>query len=240
MRLWLAIVAGLMLVCLEQAGRAQEKAPERSLKSKTSGGLETELARAEENLALARTEADFFHQKWADLRIRTEALGLEALTGNEKALQDKIARLAGELYRSEKTRLQMEQSIAELIRTARALNQAGPLEVAQRRAEYEVAVRQASRFVGAKPDQDRIQVAANLQSGFVAAFDDDMDVAIANFGRAQDARIGMPFRILRDGKVIGRCKLIEVREYLSAALVEGVIENETVRPGDRLLLETVK
>ncbi|MDX6767636.1 MAG: hypothetical protein SFU85_12705 [Candidatus Methylacidiphilales bacterium] len=240
MKTWLAITAGLLLACLEQTGRAQETGPERSLKSRTSSGLETELAKAEESLALARTEADFFHQKWADLRIRTEALGLEALTGNEKALQDKIARLAGELYRSEKTRLQMEQSIADLIRTAKGLNQAGPLEKAQRRAEYEVAVREASRFLGGQPAQDRIQIAANLQSGFVAAFDDDMDVAIANFGRAQDARIGMPFRILRDGRVIGRCKLIEVREYLSAALVEGVIEKETVRPGDRLLLETVK
>ncbi len=240
MRSWLAIIAGLMLACLEQTGRAEEKTPDRSLKSKTSSGLETELAKAEESLALARTEADFFHQKWADLRVRTEALGLEALTGNEKALQDKIARLAGELYRSEKTRLQMEKSITELLRSARELNQAGPLEKAQKRAEYEVAVREASRFLGGQPDQNRIQVAANLQSGFVTAFDDDMDVAIANFGRAQDARIGMPFRILRDGKVIGRCKLIEVREYLSAALVEGVIEKETVRPGDRLLLETVK
>ena len=154
-------------------------------------------------------EADFFQQKWADLRVRTEALGLEALTGNEKALQDKIARLAGELYRSEKTRLQMEKSITELIRTARELNQAGPLEKARKRAEYEVAVREASRFLGGHADQDRIQVAPNLQSGFVAAFDDDMDVAIANFGRAQDARVGMPFRILRDGRVIGRCKLID-------------------------------
>jgi hypothetical protein len=50
----------------------------------------------------------------------------------------------------------------------------------------------------------------------------------------------MPYRILRGDKVIGRCRLVEVREYLSAALVEGVIQNETVKAGDRLLLETVK
>jgi hypothetical protein len=236
----LAGIAGLILAGLSLAGRAEQPRTDGSLKDKRSSGWEQELARAEENLALARTEADYFHQKWAELRIRTEALGLEALTGNEKALQDKVARLAGELYRSEKARLQMEQAISTLIAAAREFHQAGPLERAQKRAAYEVAVRQASALIGTEADPTRIQIANDHLSGFVATFDAELDVVIANFGRAQGARTGMPYRILRDGKVIGRCKLIEVREYLSAALVDGVIKNETVKAGDRLLLETVK
>jgi hypothetical protein len=237
-----ALIAGLILTGLSPVGRAEaQPRTERSLRDQHSSGLERELARAEENLALARTEAEYFYQKWAELRVRTEALGLEALTGNEKALQDKIARLAGELYRSEKARLEMEQAITALIVAAKEFHQAGPLERAQKRAAYEVAVRQASALIGAgSADPTRIQIAAEHTSGFIVAYDAELDVAVANFGRAQGARTGMPYRILRGDKVIGRCRLVEVREYLSAALVEGVIENETVKAGDRLLLETVK
>lgn len=237
-----ALTAGLILLAgLSPAGRAEAQLrTERSLKDPHSSGLEQALARAEENLALARTEAEYFYQKWAELRVRTEALGLEALTGSEKALQDKIARLAGELYRSEKARLEMEQAITTLITTAKEFHQAGPLERAQKRAAYEVAVRKASALTGRENDPSRIQIAADHTAGFVVAYDAELDVAVANFGRAQGARTGMPYRILRGDKVIGRCRLVEVREYLSAALVEGVIEKETVKAGDRLLLETVK
>lgn len=236
----LALIAGLTLAGLVPAGRAETIRTDRSLKDSRSSGVQQDLDRAEENLALARTEADFFHKKWAELRIRTEALGLEALTGNEKALQDKVARLAGELYRSEKARLEMEDAITTLIATAREFHQAGPLERAQKRAAYEVAVRRAAALTGREDDPARIQAAADHTSGFVTTYDDEFDVVIANFGRAQGARTGMPYRILRGDKVIGRCRLIEVREYLSAALVDGVIEKETVKAGDRLLLETVK
>lgn len=237
-----ALIAGLILAGLSPAGRAEAQLrTERSLRDQTSSGLEQALARAEENLALARTEAEYFHQKWAELRVRTEALGIEALTGDEKALQDKIARLAGELYHSEKRRLEMEQALLALIQAGRELQQAGPLERAQKRAAYEAAVRQATTLVSrGDPQAERIQVARDHTAGFVVAYDEELDVVVVNFGRAQGAVPGMPYRILRDNKVIGRCRLVEVREYLSAALVEGVITKETVKAGDRLLLETVK
>ncbi|NJK90438.1 MAG: hypothetical protein HC904_00570 [Blastochloris sp.] len=204
--------------------------------SQESRSNEERLQELEESLALARTESEYFHEKWVALKLEHEALGLEALTANERAMQEKLVRLVGEVYRSEKSRLKLQAATEKLIEAGQSLQQAGPLDRAQRRAEYEVALRDVRQ---AMRGETKVAIANDLQSGIIRSVDES-GLAIVNFGRAQKARIGMPFRILRDSKVVGRGKLVEIREYASALLIEDVIEKEQVKVGDRLLLETVK
>jgi hypothetical protein len=61
---------------------------------------------------------------------------------------------------------------------------------------------------------------------------------VLNFGKAQGVRIGMPFRVLRGENIIGRCKVVEVRDSISAALIESTKNKTELQAGDRLLLET--
>jgi hypothetical protein len=44
----------------------------------------------------------------------------------------------------------------------------------------------------------------------------------------------MPFRILRGDKVIGSCRLLEVRELISAGLPEQLGEDIQIQVGDRV------
>jgi hypothetical protein len=199
--------------------------------------LQGRIKALEESLALSETEAEYFREKWTELRLRNEAIGLEALTADEKALQEKVVRLVGELYRSEKRRLQLEAEVKKLEEAAEALLQAGPLERAEKRAEYEVARRRLDAATG---EAEMLPIARDLNSGVVVSVNDDLGVVVLNFGRAQNARPGMPFRILRGGKPIGRCEVFEIREYKCAALVSDMIKNEKVQAGDRVLLETLK
>jgi hypothetical protein len=217
-----------------------QEPPKRSLQDSSKDSkaeLEQRLRQVEESLALAQTESDYFHEKWVELKLKHEALGMEALTANEKTMQEKLVRLVGELYRSEKKRLRLQESVNALIDAGQQLQLAGPLDKAQRRAEYEVALRAVKV---AMSEEQKVVIATDKTSGVISALNEEKNQAIANFGRAQGARIGMPYRILQNSKVIGRARLIEVREYTSAALIEGVIEKERVQVGDRLLLETVK
>lgn len=189
------------------------------------------LQETEENLSLAQTEADYFHQKWVELKLEHEALGMEALTANEKAMQEKVVRLVGEVYRSEKNRLKLQTLVNKLIEATQSLQQAGPLDKAQRRAEYEVAVRAVKQAMGG---EQKLAIAPDLRSGTVKQLSAE-GLIIGNFGKAQGAQIGQPYRILRDRKIIGRAKLVEVREYTSALLIEDVMEKEKVQEGDLLL-----
>lgn len=192
----------------------------------------------EENLALAKSEADAFYQRWLELRLRVEALGIEALTSSEKALEEKVVRLIGELYRSERDKLALEEAVVSFLEAWKALQLAGPLNRVQRRAELEVARRELLKFI--EPDQPDLPAASDLNSGSVVVVDRDLGIAVVNFGRVQGARSGMPFRILREDRVIARCRVVEVRDAISAVQILETSDDVQVQEGDRLLLETGK
>lgn len=217
-----------------------EEAPIRSLTddSEEVTNLKTQIRRLEESLALANTEADYFHQQWLELRLKVEALGIEALTASEKSLEEKNIRLLGDLFRSEKKNVSLENAVKDYLAVDEAYKKARPMEKARVRAELEAARRTLLTLLLDK--EADVNVAANLNEGQVTIFDVETGIAIVNFGRAQGAMVGTPFRILEGNDVIGRCRLIEVREYLSAALVEDLVKNKNVQPGNRLLMDTVK
>lgn len=206
--------------------------------SDTVADLKVQIERLEESLALANTEADYFHKQWLELRLKVEALGIEALTASEKSLEEKNVRLLGDLFRSEKGRMSLENAIKDFLAADEAYRKAKPMEKARVRAELEAARRTLLTLLLDK--EADVNVAANLNEGQVTIFDAETGIAIVNFGKAQGAMVGTPFRILDGNNVIGRCRLIEVREYLSAALVEDLVENKNVQPGNRLLMDTVK
>jgi len=241
MNFWPAVLAGCIVLGFIPGARSQE-ATDRSLSDKSEvETLEARVKVLEENLILAKAEAEFFQERWQELRLRNEALGLEALTGDEKALQEKLVRVVGELYQSEKSRRLWENASKKLIQTGEDMLKAGPgspAYLAQKRADYEVALRSLKEVLSGRGGN--LPTAADLTSGQIVSIDEKLGLAVVNFGKAQGARIGMPFRIVRGENVIGRCKVIEVRDSISAALIETTKNKPEAQTGDRLLLETTK
>lgn len=202
-------------------------------------GLMLQIRRLEENLALANTEAEYFHKKWLTLRLKTEAMGLQALTANEKQLENKAVELLGELFRSEKRLRELEDASTRFLEAGKTLKSSPAMQKGSALADYEAARRELERMIQGENEVD-LQVAQTINDGRVTLYDDELGVAIVNFGKAQGAVTGLPFRIVDGNQVIGRCRIIEVREYLSAALVEDLLKGKTVQPGNRLLIDTVK
>ena len=66
------------------------------------------------------------------------------------------------------------------------------------------------------------------------AVDRDQQALVLNLGRSQGAKEGMPFRILRGDKVLGTCRLLEVRELVSAGLPENLNDGIAIQVGDRV------
>lgn len=234
---WLAVWT--LSVGLEPATRAQES-PDRSLTAQEEvESLRERVRLLEENLGLAKAEADFFRASWLDLRLRNEALGLEALAGDDQALQEKLVRVVGELYQSEKNRQMLELRVKGLIEAAAQMQRAPADQLPIKRAEYEVALRQVQEVLAGR-GSGIVRSAPDLNSGEIVSIDEKLAVAVLNLGRVQGCQIGMPFKVLRGDLVIGRCKVVEVRESISAALVETGEKLEQVRVGDRVLLETTQ
>lgn len=236
-----ASLAGCIAAVLCTVALATLSGEDSSLKGEK--GKETDNAERikalQESILVAKAEAEHFRQEWMELRLRNEALGLDTLTGDQQAMHEKLVRALSELYQSEKRRHAVEEVLKSLMVAGDNLQKAGTSEKVAKREEYEVALRQAQEVLQGGT-LVTMKTASDLNTVSVVSLDETLGIVIVNAGRAQEVKVGMPFNLLREDLVIGKCRIIEVREYLSAALVEGLLKGKRPKVGDQLLLDAKK
>ena len=186
-----------------------------------------------DELAMAQAEAKAYREAWLDLKRRDELLGVSSLSPEARDSHDKVARLAGELIRSEKARQDVFAKAKSAVEAAvkwAAETDAGKRAAA--RSDFESAKRtlEATMQKSAEPRA----MATGLTDAQIVAVDRDQQAVVLNLGSLQGAKEGMPFRILRKDQVIGSCRLIEVREMTSAGLPEQLGKGIQLEVGDRV------
>ena len=62
-------------------------------------------------------------------------------------------------------------------------------------------------------------------------------VNVANLGRRQGAKIGMPFQVWRGERKLGLVRVVDVRESISGAVIQSLDPSEKVRVGDILRVD---
>ena len=186
-----------------------------------------------DELAMSQAEAKAYREAWLGLKRRDELLGVATLSPEARDSHDKVARLAGELIRSEKAR-------QEVFAKAKAAVEAAVKWAAETDATRRAAAR--SDFESAKRTLDATMqkaaepraMASGLTDAQIVAVDRNQQAVVLNLGSLQGAKEGMPFRILRKDQVIGSCRLIEVREMTSAGLPEKLDKDIQPEVGDRV------
>jgi len=186
-----------------------------------------------DELAMSQAEAKAYREAWLDLKRRDELLGVASLSPEARDSHDKVARLAGELIRSEKARREVfdqAKATAEAAVKWAAETDAGKRATA--RADFESAKRTLEATMQ-KASAPRA-MASGLTDAQIVAVDRNQQAVVLNLGSFQGAKEGMPFRILRKDQVIGSCRLIEVREMTSAGLPEQLAKDIQLEVGDRV------
>jgi len=184
-------------------------------------------------LLMAQAEAQAYREAWIQLQRRDELLGLSALSGDVRDSHDKVVRLSGELIRAEKA-LQSLMSQAKIVMASATAwaGETSPVKKAAARAEFESAKRtwEAQMVAGSSPRA----LAAGVTDAQIVAVDPAQQSLVLNLGTRQGAREGMPFRIVRGDQVIGNCRLLEVRELISAGMTEKLTDGIQPKVGDRV------
>jgi hypothetical protein len=187
---------------------------------------------AVDELAMAQAEAKAYREAWLELKRRDEVLGLTSLSPEVRDAQDKVARLSGELMRCLKDRETLVQKAEKITETA--IKWAGETDATKKasaRADFESIKRE---FVATTKNAGEARpLASGVTDAQVVAVDQKQKALVLNLGRAQGAREGMPFRILRGDKVVGSCRLFEVRELVSAGMTEQLYQGTELKVGDR-------
>ena len=218
---------------------AAGKVPDNTdLSTLTREQLEARVKLLTENLVAANAESDFFRQQWQQLRLRDEALGVEALTGDESKISEKLVFAMSELYQSEMKRREAANLMGKLVSTTGQLLQTAPNFDPQVRADYEVAVRAAKDYLAGHSGSS-IPIGSSLNDGQISDINPQLNAVIMNLGKTQGVKEGMSFVIIRDNEQIGTIKVVLTRDLVSAAYVENIKPNVNLKVGDRVVVSTL-
>ncbi len=215
------------------------KVPDNSdLATLTREQLEARVKLLTENLIAANSEADFFRQQWQQLRLRDEALGVEALTDDESKISEKLVFAMSELYQSEMKRREATNLMGKLLSTTGQLLQTAPNFDPQVRGDYEVAARAAKDYLAGHSGAS-IPIGSSLNDGQISDVNPQLNAVILNLGKTQGVKEGMAFVIIRDNEQVGTVKVVLARDLVSAAYVENIKPNVTFKVGDRAVVSTL-
>ncbi|NBS79336.1 hypothetical protein EBS57_05895, partial [bacterium] len=185
-----------------------------------------------DELLMAQAEARAYREAWLELQRRDEVLGVATLSNDVRDSHEQVSRLSGELIRAERFSKEMTEQMKRVMEAASQwAGESLPAKKAAARAEFESAKRALAEVE--KKNQPRA-VASGLTDAQVVAVDREQQALVLNLGLRQGAKEGMPFRILRGDKVLGSCRLLEVRELVSAGLPEELAEGVQIQVGDRV------
>jgi hypothetical protein len=198
--------------------------------------LEARIKTLNQSLASANSESEYFREQWTELKLRDEALGVEALTVDESKLEDKLVQAVKELYQSEMKRREGLVLLDKLLVTSEQMLQSAPNYDPKVRANYEIATRGAKSYLGGRSGS-AIPLASSLSDGRIADTNPELNAVILNLGKTQGVKEGMPFLIYQDNAAVATVKIVLARELVSAAQVENLKPNTVLKVGDRAVVQ---
>ncbi len=207
------------------------------LSSMTREQLEARVKTLTDSLAASNAEAENFREQWTELKLRDEALGVEALTVDEAKTQDKLVEAVKELYQSEMRRREALVLINKLLVSSDGMLATAPKYDPKLRAQYEEATRSAKAYLAGRSGSS-VPLADSLSNGQIADVNQELDAVILNLGKNQGVKEGMLFLIYQNNVSVGQAKVVLARDLISAAQVESLKPNTVLKIGDRVAVET--
>jgi hypothetical protein len=194
------------------------------------------VAALQKNLAVANAESEVFKRQAAELKLRLEALGLDA-AGDPAKLEQKLLKAVNNLRIAEESRKEVLSALIELSEAVLAYRQVSTSTNADARELLEAALRKAHHAMGVSSSNaaEAPAVPATLTDASVIAVKDELALIVTNIGHQQGVREGMPFRVIRGDEDIGTVRVVDVREKIAGAVIQDLHSvNRRVQMGDRL------
>lgn len=198
-----------------------------------------------ESLAISNSESEVFKRETAELKLRMEAFGLDAASPDKSKLEQRLLKAVSDLkiVQGEKDKVaeqlvRLSEAVLRFLKNAE--NSDGDarmgLETEMRSTSETLGVPAAGRFQKQLPEAQ--PVAATLTDGMVLSVKEEYALVIANLGREQGVKIGMPFQILRGDERIGSVRVVDVRDKISGAVIQDLNDSKAkIKVGDRLRVD---
>ncbi len=185
-----------------------------------------------ESLAESNAEAELFRRKYSDLQLRVEALGLDAASQDRAKLEQRLLSAVSDLQLMRKERDQYRDQMLRLTEALLPLLQTSTGGDAKARAEVEAQLRRTNEISQqAKAPEPQ----PSLMDGSVVSVKDEWSLVVGNLGERQGVKVGMPLRVLRDGRLIATLRVVDVRQKICGAVIQELgTTKEKIKVGDKL------
>jgi hypothetical protein len=171
-----------------------------------------------DSLAASNAEAELFRRKYSDLQLRIEALGLEAASKDRAKLEQRLLAAVSDLKLAQKERDQYRDQMLQLSEAMLSLLKTTTGGDAKARMEVEAQVRSTNALVAKASNASEPQ--PTLMDGSVVSIKDEWSLVVGNLGEAQGVKIGMPLRVVRDGRLIATLRVVDVRQKICGAVIQ--------------------
>ena len=193
-----------------------------------------------ESLVLANSESEVFKRETSNLKLRLEALGLDAASPDKALLEQRLLKAVSDLkiVQDQKDKLS-EQLIRLSEAVLRYVKNASSVDGDARMA-LETEMRSTPGVLGlpgAVQQTANTDPAGSLTDARVISVKDELLLVVANLGRQQGVKMGMPFQVWREGRKIGLVRVVDVRENISGAVIQSLDQSEKVKVGDALRVD---
>jgi hypothetical protein len=197
-----------------QANGASPSALPSSAGTQDSTTEEKRLVSIGEALAASNKELAALRDQHEQLKLQMEALGVAAIKGDERSLQQRLLKSVSDLRSTEKDRKELSERTTRLAEAAAAFI-AKPSEPTLK-VGLEEAIKNAA--LARKPTESQ---AASLEAARVVTYKAELGLAVINAGRLTGVRMGTPFRIMRADRSVATGLVVDVRDRISGLLITG-------------------
>jgi len=190
-----------------------------------------------ESLAIANSEAEVFKRETGELKLRMEALGIDAAGSGKNKLEQRLLKAVSDLkiVQDDKDKLadqlvRLSESVVRYLKTATSTDP-------DARMALEAEMRAVNEALGIPTGQavEMEQTEATLTGAMVISVKEELALVIANIGTKQGVKIGMPFKVMRNGKQIGLVRVVDVRDKISGTVIQEIDSAKNkIKVGDHL------
>ena len=197
----------------------------------------TEMRR---NLTVSNSETAVFQHQSMQMKLRMDALGIDSVTGNGEKLEQRLLTAVNDLRTSNAEKKSLSEALVRLVEAASLYAKTATVASPQFRLTLETEIRGANALLGVSSSNaaEAPAAAATMSDGTVLSVEPGLALVVMNLGSKQGVKVGTPFQIVRDHKVIGSVRVVDVREKIAGAVIQNLSsEKDQIKVGDILKVD---